>query len=115
MEGPVVSSHPLPREWDEDPLDRERILAWHDHEMWGGVEHPVLWYDIRRNGIATTEPCIWCGRRHTHGDLEGSRVPHCGEHTHDLTRSGNRRSPFARGATRCRVHHRDYIIRRRPL
>ncbi len=109
-----MSSYPLPRPYDEDPIDRYRVLAWHDHESWRGEEFPVLWYDVTRDGTARTEPCIWCGRRHTHGDLEGSRVPHCGQHTHDLTPKGNRRTLYSRGVTLCPFHHRDYILRRRP-
>jgi len=101
-----------PTRWRDrdDPLDDERVLAWHDWEEYGGIKYPVLWY----TGDGDTEPCIWCGRRHHHGDLEGSRVPHCPDHTHELTAKKNRRSPYARGVTRCANHHREYILRRKP-
>ena len=104
---------PVPWGGAEDPLDQERILAWHDHETYQGRDYPVLWYRLDGQDLAVTEPCIWCGRRHHHGDLEGSRVPHCGDHTHELTPAGNRRRPYTYGVTRCPYHHRDYILRRR--
>lgn len=100
----------------EGVLDDALIAAWHDSEIHSGIAYPVLFYDVRNRGrSAVTEPCIYCGRRHSHGNLEGDRVPHCGEHTHDLTPSGRHRNPYAAGFSRCNVWHRNYILRPRPL
>lgn len=106
----------VPRPWDnEDEADEAQARAWHDFEVYDGRSYPVLWYTPDRDQCcATTEPCIWCGRRHRHGNMPGSRGPHCGPHTHETTPKGNRRSLYARGVTRCSVHHRDYILQPRP-
>lgn len=34
---------------------------------------------IRKNGnqLQLLEPCPFCGKKHTHGLGDGSRVPHC--------------------------------------
>jgi hypothetical protein len=102
-------------------MARSLIAKWHDVED----GRPVLWYDLERwnDGIysAITEPCIYCGKRHTHGagrdgDGDGHRVAHCGSHTHDLTPTGLRRSIYARGVTVCSCHEdRDYVLRKRPV
>lgn len=101
----------VPLVWAEDDTPREdaAVLGWHDHETFQGRVYPVLWHEGGR-----TEPCIWCGRSHTHGDEDGFRVPHCGTHTHDRTPTGRPRSTWAKGVTVCRVHHRQYILRRKP-
>jgi hypothetical protein len=106
----------------KDPVGEALIANWHDVEMIrpphqrAKIPFPVLFYDVVSRGHqAQTEPCIYCGRRHAHGNLEGSRVPHCGLHTHDLTVTGRRRWLYARGVTLCDVEHRDYILRPRPL
>lgn len=101
--------HPLPTKTDHDLGDDLAVEAWHDWEEYKGIKYPVLWY----TGDGDTEPCIWCGKPHHHGDLEGSRVPHCTDHTHVETPKGNRRSPDAKGMTRCTKQHRDYILRKK--
>jgi len=35
-----------------------------------------LWLLLKRNG-GKTEICPFCGEYHTHGDMDGHRVPHC--------------------------------------
>jgi len=101
-------------------IARAPIAGWHDVED----GRPVLWYDLAPgdsgHSLAVTEPCIYCGKRHTHGtdrtgNGDGHRVAHCGRHTHDVTRTGRRRSVYARGVTVCPgCQDRGYVLRRRP-
>ncbi len=98
-------------------------MDWHDYDEHG---RPVLFYDRVKFGAgrgvgytAVTEPCVYCGRKHRHGtdkdgDGDGSRVPHCGPHTHDLTPTGRHRAYWAKGVIMCHVDHPDYVLRRRP-
>lgn len=44
------------------------------YENWNGVNTAVLW---RKKGSKKTDTCIFCGKKHTHGEGEGHRVPHC--------------------------------------
>ena len=96
--------------------DDALVAAWHDSEVRGNRAYPVLWYTVDRSypESCTTEPCIWCGRRHHHGSGDGSRAPHCGLHTHEYTSTGRRRSPMVMGVKRCTTDHRQYILRRAP-
>lgn len=105
---------------DDSKLDDEVVLQWHHYVVVDGKAFPVLFYGLapgyhspQYGGHAPviTEPCIWCGRRHQHGDLEGSRVPHCAvPHTHDRTPTG--RESRRQDRRICRIRHRDYIILR---
>lgn len=117
----------VPQKWttdaETDAIEEGLIASWHDVERFRGVDYPVLFYTVRRDRLriwhAQTEPCIYCGQRHRHGadddgNGDGSRVPHCGDHTHEFTPTGRRRTIYAHGAVRCHGHHRDYILRRPP-
>jgi hypothetical protein len=63
-----------------------------------------------------TEPCPYCGVRHTHGapaakgagEAYGHRVPHCSNHTHATTRTGKRARLTA--DNKCRVSHPLYRL-----
>lgn len=38
--------------------------------------YPVL-KCVKRKGLWVTQPCLYCGRRHHHGAIEGHRIAHC--------------------------------------
>jgi len=113
----------VPSAWGDDPEDERRAREWHDFEVFRGKAYPVLFYTIDHPrywrgrpvsaSTVTTEPCIWCGSRHHHGNGPGSRVPHCAGHSHELTPTGRRRSVYAKNVAKCPNYHRDYILRER--
>jgi hypothetical protein len=88
---------------------------------WPEDEVPSLYYTPERVGdgyVATTETCPYCGQSHQHGadasgNGDGHRSAHCGRHTHELTPTGRRRSPYARGVAICPgCQERGYVLRR---
>ncbi len=41
----------------------------------------------RQDSSAPTTPCPFCGERHTHGESDGHRVPHCREVTYPIVKT----------------------------
>jgi hypothetical protein len=69
------------------------VAEWHDVDDCSAADgggHPILWYDQKRHAgtwrwrpyySAISEPCIFCGKVHTHGagydgNGDGHRAPH---------------------------------------
>jgi hypothetical protein len=98
--------------WRREMADTERLNV----AVWGpNPEYPGA-------VLLETSPCPYCGKPHYHGSPSagpnpdgtyGSRVPHCGPHTHSLSASGQR--AHLTTTNRCHEYHPQYVLMSEPV
>jgi len=77
-----------------------RDIQFSEYEPDGARAYAVLWRDTQKS---KTDPCPFCGKRHTHGLGDGHRVAHCVD--------GNNQAKAKDGTILEKEH--GYIIRTR--
>lgn len=127
----ATSMMPPFKELDRDEwkkrLHEAALADWADFDTStykGGVvaTYPVLRYTLELVShtrhyrkpvyVAVTEPCLFCGEKHTHGAADGSRSPHCTDHSHDRTPTGRKKNIYAKNTIHCPGCAGGYVLRK---